>query len=701
MEYSLIKEKEEKINKAVQILKSEFVGIDDQIDAVINNMKSWYLFPELQTSPVIVNLWGMTGCGKTSLIKRIVNLLDLEKDLVYFNFAEIGELSSWEVESNLEDMLGNENTNRIFVYDEFQYAATKNQSGLEKDNKHGLKPFWELLDTGVIHRKTSYWKNKTIFEILLSLDIISNFVKPILKEGVWTNKNECLSSLSKSQIESIKSKINIEKESVKPISEETSVCNNTDFSEEEFNGHILQPYTLKKICEMSDFQTLTLEEQVRLPEKLLSMSFDELYNYISEMFNNMRKGHELNYKNSIIFVLGNLDEAYDISFSVDPDMSPDQFYEITKKISVVDIKKALQARFRNEQIARLGNIHLIYPSFNTSSFKKIIEINLDKYAKEVKLLTNYNLSFEDSIKDLIYNESVFPTHGTRPIFSTIHELVKGLLPNVVLYIYNNKLQNVDNIKYEYVSENIVVRIYCRNKEIGSIKIKPTLRIDNLRKVEENEKQYFVSVHEAGHFIVYCALNGKVPEKLRSKTANSSNNGFMLSSIEDEENVDSMKNLKNKLAIMLGGYVAERVVFGFDNITNGASSDLKSATLLASKMVRNWGMVNNIIATSTYLLSPECNQNGGDVKFTEEKEYIINDEIIKLLKEAESTAENIIKIYKNLYLDVSDYLIKNSEIDKKTMNEKYNNFIKDNPHLREYINKTDIIRLYDNFKDTNL
>lgn len=700
MDYNLIKEKEDKINHAMQILKSEFVGIDEQIDAVINNMKSWYLFPELQTSPIIVNLWGMTGCGKTSLIKRIVNLLDLEKDLVYFNFAEIGELSSWEVESNLEDMLGNENTNRIFVYDEFQYAATKSQAGLEKDNKHGLKPFWELLDTGIINRKTSYWKNKTIFEIILSLDTISMFVKPILENGIWVNKKECISSLNKAQIESVKSKLNIEKETVHSFKSEDIVSNSPNIDEEEYNEHILQPYTLNKICDMSNFQTLSLEEQIRLPEKLLKMSFDELYNYISDMFDNMRKGHELNYKNSIIFVLGNLDEAYDISFNVDPDMSPDQFHEITKKINVVDIKKALQQRFRNEQIARLGNIHLIYPSFDSKSFKKIIEINLDKYANEVKLLTNYNLIFDETVKEIIYKESVFPTHGTRPIFSTIHELVKGILPNIVLYIYDNKLLDVDTLVYEYQSENIIVKFLSNDKEIGRLINKPTLRIDNLRKVEENEKQYIVSVHEAGHFIVYCALNGKVPEKLRSKTANSANGGFMLSSVDDEENVDTIRNLKNKIAISLGGYVAEKIVFGEDDISNGASSDLKNVTLLASRMIRNWGM-GKLTATSTYLEAPDCNQNGGDVKLTKEKEYYINEQIISLLDDAKAKAEYIVKSYKELYIKIVDYLIKNDEIDKKTMNEMYSDFIQKNPLLLKYLNKSECISRYDMFKKTFL
>jgi cell division protease FtsH len=83
------------------------------------------------------------------------------------------------------------------------------------------------------------------------------------------------------------------------------------------------------------------------------------------------KGYDLKFNDSIIFVLMNLDEAYNMSFDVDPDMLPDQFHKMTKKLTIVDMKEALKRRFRNEQIARFGNLFMIYPSFSSDSFKKL------------------------------------------------------------------------------------------------------------------------------------------------------------------------------------------------------------------------------------------------------------------------------------------------------------------------------------------
>ena len=98
-----IKKKNKVIDNAILVLKKEFVGIDKQIDEIMDNVRTWYIYPQLQSRPLVVNLFGMSGIGKTSLVKRISELLDIEKDYVYFNFASINESSSWEIENQIEE----------------------------------------------------------------------------------------------------------------------------------------------------------------------------------------------------------------------------------------------------------------------------------------------------------------------------------------------------------------------------------------------------------------------------------------------------------------------------------------------------------------------------------------------------------------------------------------------------------------------
>ena len=78
-----IERKNKVVDNAISVLKTEFIGIDKQIDEIMDNVRTWYIYPQLQVRPLVVNLFGMSGIGKTSLVKRISQLLDIEKDYVY------------------------------------------------------------------------------------------------------------------------------------------------------------------------------------------------------------------------------------------------------------------------------------------------------------------------------------------------------------------------------------------------------------------------------------------------------------------------------------------------------------------------------------------------------------------------------------------------------------------------------------------
>lgn len=62
------------------------------------------------------------------------------------------------------------------------------------------------------------------------------------------------------------------------------------------------------------------------------MNGEELTEFFYNTYKVAKKGYKMNFKDSLIFVIGNLDEAYNISFDMNPDMSPDQFHKMTKKL---------------------------------------------------------------------------------------------------------------------------------------------------------------------------------------------------------------------------------------------------------------------------------------------------------------------------------------------------------------------------------
>ena len=61
-------------------LKSNLFGLDSVIDQVVDSMTSWYFYPEYQSRPLILNLWGMTGVGKSDLVRQLVEALDMQNN---------------------------------------------------------------------------------------------------------------------------------------------------------------------------------------------------------------------------------------------------------------------------------------------------------------------------------------------------------------------------------------------------------------------------------------------------------------------------------------------------------------------------------------------------------------------------------------------------------------------------------------------
>ena len=672
-----IKRKNEVIDNAIVELKKKYIGVDEQIDEIMNNVRTWYCYPQLQDRPCVINLWGLSGCSKTDSVRTIAKLLNLEEDLIYFNFADISKKCTWEIESEIEDCVGNNKSNRIIVYDEFQYAATLDKQKEEKDNKGALKPFWELLDTGILNKRPEMRTLFNVYKVYLILKRIVDTKYPIeLVNGKWLNSEDYIKNLDGYERKSIFEIFTESEKEIKPnIGCDMGQNNNgpirIDSKTKRVNRCVeFNPWFIDNAVDVynnvnnSKFST----DNVDIRKKIYSMNVTELMEFFYNLYHSSCKGYKLDFKDSLVFVIGNLDEAYDVSFNVNPDMSPDQFHKITKKITVVDIKEALKDRFRNEQIARLGNIHVIYPSFSSRTFKGIIDLQLSKYAKEVEDRIGCKLTYDSSIKNIIYREGVFPTHGTRPVFSTIQEIVKSRLPEVMKAMTDAKLvQKLDSLEYSYSNGYVRVKTYDIDRNLlTTVKSKLKLRVDNLRKSTLDDKQALCAVHESGHFVAYASIYGNVPAKLISVATESGTGGFLLQDDdEDERAIKTYDYYMNNIKIALGGYVAERIVFGDDNKTSGAVSDLRKATSIASKMVLELGMYSAVFKSN--ILSLDSQSLVIDDK-REDSNRTINCIITRAIEELDELFSD--DDYRIMLKKSSDYLSTHSELPRNKMKEIY-------------------------------
>ncbi len=148
-------ERQARLDSARAGLKAYFVGIDRMIDELCDSIAVWYLMPEVLSRPVIVNLWGMTGVGKTDLVRRLVSILDIQEHFVEIEMSN-GDTTTWHssVASRLSDSGALSGEPTLLLFDEIQRFNTLNPDGSPVTNTK-FSDFWELLSDGRLSRRES------------------------------------------------------------------------------------------------------------------------------------------------------------------------------------------------------------------------------------------------------------------------------------------------------------------------------------------------------------------------------------------------------------------------------------------------------------------------------------------------------------------------------------------------------------------
>ena len=627
-QYEKIIQKQEVLNTAKQQLKKEFIGIDHVIDEVVDALSSWYLFPDLQEKPVVVNLWGLTGTGKSSLINRLAQLLHYNERYYRFDLGENG-LRGWAIKGQLEDIYENENGYPVLIaLDEFQHARTVNEMGEEVD-KTASRIIWQLLDSGKFQISRYNHQHEEIYDLLLKL-------RHFLRAGVRVSKGRV-----KAKKEYFIKQMDLQKE---------YEAHTEDRMENNKSNILFVPVNYHESIFFIAKEKFASPFDVR--SRLMELNGYETIKFLLDILAHGNSPKTVDCSKSLIFVLGNLDEAYTMSHNFNPDMDADEFHEQSLKINVPIIKRVLKKRFRSEQIARLGNMHIIYPAFTKASFKRIIELELSKIAKKIYKQQKIQFQFDQSIHDLIYKEGVYPTQGTRPIFSTIHQIINTKLGKVFTEMILNDLA-VSQIVFKTKDDLVIAEYMKEGSVIHALTIRQHFNLEKLRRNKKDDLQAISAVHEAGHAIISSVLLRTVPEVIFSNTAEVGSAGFIYTKFK--WNYISRKEIKNRLALFFGGYIAEKIIFGEDNITTGAESDIEKATTFITEMLKQCGMGQ--LPASYNVKDPQTLFQLHDVNNK------VNEEAETWLKSALDLAEKTLREQEVLLLKMADYLSDNRSMTK--------------------------------------
>lgn len=629
---NIVKDREEKLNNCKKYLKTQFFGIDCEIDKIIKTIESWYIMPEIIERPVIVNLWGLTGVGKTDLIRKMVSYLKYDDKFLEVQMNSKGEVETFsntddlydgysDKHTSLHDMIVTEsNINPgdagIILIDEFQrYKTVSNGQDISHEGMHDL---WNLLSDGKFGSKTS---NKAI---------VLEMIQSIYKNSKHNAANE-------------------------------DYINKTGITMD-----YMYATNWKSELNLSDpvskIMTYTEEEKLNVLEKYL----------IEDIVSDVK-----DYSKCLIFISGNLDSLFSGSRDTsNVDIDADIFYGLTKDITIIDVKKCLSEMYRPEQVARLGNNHIIYPSLNKQAYEQIISNSLNRIVDKIKNDLNISMKLDSSVNDFIYRNGVYPSQGTRPLFSTLYSLFENKMTDVFSEAIKGKHKNIE---ISYADEKYNVKLDKKKLSIECVG-----DIDAIKKKQDSNAIYSVAVHEAGHALTYCLLTGHSPLQVTVSTSiEEENGGYVL-----YDTLDTKDGMKNQMAIGWAGQIAEELVFGENNVSSGCSQDIKDITSIAVRMTRELGMSS--VNKSFTFTQGTGSTNLGEANYDES----LKDEIKDLVDDAYDVSYNLLIENKTIFIDIVDKLVVNKILGKKDI---INIFKKHNIDISGEKKRVDVKALFENFK----
>ena len=222
-----------------------------------------------------------------------------------------------------------------------------------------------------------------------------------------------------------------------------------------------------------------------------------------------------------------------------------------------------------------------------------------------------------------------------------------------------------------VNEGAILAARRNKKSIGQIDLEEAIeRVvmgpERKSRLISDEEKRIIAYHEAGHAVVMNAIPEADPVQKITIVGRGQAGGLTWYRPEDDRILTSRKKMVAALAGLLGGRVAEELVF--DDVTSGASSDLERVTQMARTMVTRLGMSNDM-GLMTYGQKEELIFLGREI--SEQRDYSeaiaekIDAEVRKLVDDAYKLTKKLLMKYRDRLDAVAQKLL---EVESLTRDE---------------------------------
>ena len=188
----------------------------------------------------------------------------------------------------------------------------------------------------------------------------------------------------------------------------------------------------------------------------------------------------------------------------------------------------------------------------------------------------------------------------------------------------------------------VGRVFVTMTDFESAKDKVMMGAERRSMVMSDDEKRLTAYHEAGHAIVGLNVPQHDPIHKATIIPRGRALGLVLSLPERDQLSVSFTKYRSKIAMAMGGKVAEEIVFGKENVTSGATSDIQQVSRIARAMVTQFGMSDKI-GNIDYANEQQSylGSYNGSTNHSAETQKLIDEEVRRMIDEGYETAKRIL------------------------------------------------------------
>ena len=210
------------------------------------------------------------------------------------------------------------------------------------------------------------------------------------------------------------------------------------------------------------------------------------------------------------------------------------------------------------------------------------------------------------------------------------------------------------------------RVYLKQADVQKAFVKVGIGAEKKSHVISEKEKRITAFHEAGHAILFHVLPDVGPVYSVSIIPTGGAGGYTMPLPEKDEMFNTKGKMLQDITVALGGRVAEEEVF--DDITTGASQDIKQATGLAKSMVTKFGM-SEAVGLVNYDNDSDEVFIGRDLAhssrgYGESMATVIDSEVKRIIDECYSRARSIIKEHEDVLHACANLLLEKEKITRE-------------------------------------